>query len=302
MSLELGRSSAATDDNDEPTDVGNEPDVDEQADVGEEAADGAAGDAAGDAPARRRVLAPFMAGSANDSQQPDDASGDTAGDAVRQGDAPRGDDTGSLATPGAGTSAPVMGPDEPAASDDESDAGDTAASSDPPGGDPGDPGTSGVGASPPLASGTAATASDVPRPRFIPTAPPHSSPGPRTDSVGLGQASADADGPLLGDAEELRANWLRLQAGFVDDPGEAVSDAADLVEHAAQALVGAMRVRQQQLREMWDGGRQKAGSGRADTRESEQGAEPTGAAADSTEQLRLLMKRYRLLFNQICRS
>jgi hypothetical protein len=111
------------------------------------------------------------------------------------------------------------------------------------------------------------------------------------------------DGPLLSDAGELRTNWLQVQARFVDDPPEAVSDAADLVEHAAQALVGALRLRQQQLREAWDSSRLREGGGRAgaDGRAAASDAdEPTEAAADSTEQLRLLMKRYRVLFNQIC--
>jgi hypothetical protein len=64
--------------------------------------------------------------------------------------------------------------------------------------------------------------------------------------------AADTDGPLIGDAAGLRASWHRIQAGFVDDPREAVADAAALVEHAAQVLVGTLRQRQQQLRGMWD--------------------------------------------------
>jgi hypothetical protein len=130
-----------------------------------------------------------------------------------------------------------------------------------------------------------------------------------TDEPGTGGTSAAAtaeeaigadvfDGPLLSDAAELRANWLRVQAHFVDDPRGAVSDAADLVEHTTQALVGALRLRQRQLREMWDGGRPRAGSGRAADGD---GGDPALAAVDSTEQLRLLVRRYRVLFNQICR-
>ena len=64
--------------------------------------------------------------------------------------------------------------------------------------------------------------------------------------------AADMDGPLIGDAAGLRASWHRIQAGFVDDPRESVADAAALVEHAAQVLVGTLRQRQQQLRGMWD--------------------------------------------------
>jgi len=58
--------------------------------------------------------------------------------------------------------------------------------------------------------------------------------------------------PLIGDAAALRANWRRVQGDFVDDPRAAVSNAADLVEHTAQALVGALRQRQQELRGLWD--------------------------------------------------
>lgn len=367
MSLELGRSSAARDDND---------DSDESTEAGDTAAaDGARqpDDATADGPRRRSVLAPFMAAGSADDSPSDEASGNAPGDAVREDDAPRRCDTVSPSATGAGTTAPAnavmpaeadspgtsgakapaIGPDEPAAGNEEgadsapprnakgtapagkesataarlrdaepaatSDAADTTASdsdgpttSDADGATTSDagataaPGDGGPAAAPassvpaPRSTATAA-GSSITAPRFTPEGPRFTAAGPRTDSVGLAQANADVDGPLLGDAEELRANWLRLQAGFVDDPREAVSDAADLVEHAAQALVGALRLRQQKLRGMWDGGRQKAGSGRADAGVDEQGTGPT-AAADSTEQLRLLIKRYRVLFNQICRS
>jgi hypothetical protein len=59
----------------------------------------------------------------------------------------------------------------------------------------------------------------------------------------LDESSVDLDGPLLADAAGLRASWRRVQARFVDDPGEAVADAASVVEHTAQALVGALRQR-----------------------------------------------------------
>jgi hypothetical protein len=68
----------------------------------------------------------------------------------------------------------------------------------------------------------------------------------------LDESSVDLDAPLLADAAGLRANWRRVQGRFVDDPREAVADAASLVEHTAQALVGALRQRQQLLRATWD--------------------------------------------------
>jgi len=80
--------------------------------------------------------------------------------------------------------------------------------------------------------------------------------------------AADEDGPLIGDAAGLRASWHRIQAGFVDDPRESVADAAALVEHAAQVLVGTLRQRQQQLRGMWD-----------TTAARDAGSRTTGAAA-----------------------
>lgn len=121
------------------------------------------------------------------------------------------------------------------------------------------------------------------------------------------ELSADLDGPLLSDANELRTSWPRIQAEFVDDPREAVADAAGLVEHAAQALTSALRERQQQLRAMWDRDGMPDGTEYADSGGTAPGAAaPDGdrrAAADGpdTEQLRLLIQRYRRLFDQLSR-
>ncbi|HEY7264015.1 MAG TPA: hypothetical protein VH589_21350 [Trebonia sp.] len=123
--------------------------------------------------------------------------------------------------------------------------------------------------------------------------------------VRLDESSVDLGGPLLADAAGLRANWRRVQSGFVDDPGEAVADAASLVEHTAQALVGALRQRQRLLRATWDRGRSAGGPG-APASESPEGASPADSGQPAredvpdTEQLRLLMHRYRDLFNHIC--
>jgi hypothetical protein len=88
------------------------------------------------------------------------------------------------------------------------------------------------------------------------------------------------DGPLLPDADELRANWQRVQASFVDDPHTAVAEAADLVGHVVQALTGALRQRQARLREQW----------------VTDGEEP------DTERLRVTLQQYRAVFSQICRD
>jgi hypothetical protein len=106
-------------------------------------------------------------------------------------------------------------------------------------------------------------------------------------------APADMNEPLLGDVDGLRARWQRAQAGFVDDPREAVGDAADLIEQTAQALVGALRQRQRQLRVLWEHGPTDPGPGTADGRPATPGAD--------TEHLRQMMQRYRALFNQLCR-
>jgi hypothetical protein len=121
------------------------------------------------------------------------------------------------------------------------------------------------------------------------------------------EPSAGLDGPLLSDADELRTSWPRIQAAFVDDPREAVADAAGLVEHAAQALTSAVRQRQQQLRAVWDRDGMPDGVEYADSGGTAPGAAaPDGdrqAAADGpdTEQLRLLIQRYRRLFDQLSR-
>jgi hypothetical protein len=100
------------------------------------------------------------------------------------------------------------------------------------------------------------------------------------------------DESLLGDAAMLRGRWQRVQAGFVDDPKDAVGEAADLIEQTAQALVGALRQRQRQLRVLWESGPAD------DTAPAGGGAAASGA---DTEHLRLMMQRYRALFNQLCR-
>jgi len=110
-------------------------------------------------------------------------------------------------------------------------------------------------------------------------------------------ATAGLDEPLLGDAEGLRTRWQRVQAGFVDDPREAVGDAADLIEQTAQAMVGALRQRQRQLRVMWERG--PAGDAGRVNGQSAANGQDTGY--QDTEHLRQMMQHYRALFNQLCR-
>ena len=103
------------------------------------------------------------------------------------------------------------------------------------------------------------------------------------------------DEPLLADAAALRARWQRAQSDFVDDPRAAVADAATLVAQTAQAMIDALEQRQRLLRQEWERGKQRERG-----RENGQG---NGSVADDpgdTERLRLTMRAYRALFNQIC--
>jgi hypothetical protein len=113
-------------------------------------------------------------------------------------------------------------------------------------------------------------------------------------------AAADLDEPLLRDADGLRARWQRAQAGFVDNPQEAVGEAADLIEQTAQAMVGALRQRQRQLRVMWESG--PAGGPVPGDSASKDGASSSAARGQDTEHLRQMMRHYRALFDQLCRS
>jgi hypothetical protein len=130
----------------------------------------------------------------------------------------------------------------------------------------------------------------VPGPRaFAPPGAPAVAPGDEPTPPLPGLAAVMPDDQLLGDADRLRARWQGIQAGFVDDPSQAVGDAADLIEQTAQALIGALRQRQRQLRVMWESGPHSgAGDGESADR------------APQTEHLRLMMQRYRALFNQLC--
>jgi hypothetical protein len=109
-------------------------------------------------------------------------------------------------------------------------------------------------------------------------------------------SAASLNEPLLSDTAGLRLRWQQVQAGFVDDPQEAVGDAADLIEQTAQALVGALRQRQRQLRVQWD----RAAANGASRAAGDPGTAKAAGVPD-TEHLRQLMQRYRALFNQLCR-
>ena len=151
-------------------------------------------------------------------------------------------------------------------------------------------------------SGNRVRRASVPAPAREPATPPPAplppAPPALPDDEGtraLPRPAAVTDEPLLSDAAGLRARWQRVQASFVDDPQEAVGDAADLIEQTAQALVGALRQRQRQLRMMWERGPEDASA------DGEQAASAAAPGHSDTEHLRLMMQRYRALFNQLCR-
>jgi hypothetical protein len=100
------------------------------------------------------------------------------------------------------------------------------------------------------------------------------------------------DGPLFTENPELRGQWQHIQAEFVDDPQHAVADAADLVQQAGQALVSTLQQRQERMRSEWD--RNKAN--RTGTATDD---EVTTTGGVDTEQLRMIMQRYRALFDQL---
>jgi hypothetical protein len=90
-------------------------------------------------------------------------------------------------------------------------------------------------------------------------------------------AADDDEGPLLADTEELRLDWQRIKAGFVDNPRGSVAEAAAVVEEAAEMLAARLRARQQRIRESWEAN----GSGR------------------DTEALRIALLHYQSLFDKM---
>jgi hypothetical protein len=136
-------------------------------------------------------------------------------------------------------------------------------------------------------------ARDTPRPVFVPSGREAAAP---VTAPSAAAPEPEFAAPLLGDATELRARWQRVQGDFVDDPLAAVGDAADLVGQTAETLVAALRQRQRDLRAAWQ--RSAGGSPTAADGQSPAAMAP---GAPDTEQLRLMMQRYRALFNQLCR-
>jgi hypothetical protein len=85
----------------------------------------------------------------------------------------------------------------------------------------------------------------------------------------------DDEGPLLADTEELRLDWQRIKASFVDNPRGSVAQAASAIDEAIDRLVAALHARQDRGRDTWD----------RDGRD--------------TESLRQALLTYQALFNRI---
>jgi len=76
--------------------------------------------------------------------------------------------------------------------------------------------------------------------------------------------------------ERFRSRWLAIQSKFVDDPGDSVKQADQLVEDVIQNITKSFADRRGFLERQWNGG-EKA----------------------STEDLRLALKQYRSFFDRL---
>ncbi|MFJ9776099.1 hypothetical protein ACIRVF_33495 [Kitasatospora sp. NPDC101157] len=116
-----------------------------------------------------------------------------------------------------------------------------------------------------------------------PVQPARPLPGPRLGDPepALPAPAVSGSGGWLGveRTQRLRAEWHSVQAGFVDDPRQAVQQADALIEKSVGLLAEAVTERRHRLR----------------------GAEaaPDGAPAASTEDLRLTLREYRSLLDRL---
>jgi hypothetical protein len=89
--------------------------------------------------------------------------------------------------------------------------------------------------------------------------------------------AAEAPEALLGaDTAGFRQEWEAIQAGFVDEPRQAVERADGLVARAAQRLTEVFAHERQRLEEQWSRG-----------------------DSVSTEDLRVALRRYRSFFDRL---
>lgn len=79
-----------------------------------------------------------------------------------------------------------------------------------------------------------------------------------------------------GSAEKFRSRWLAIQSKFVDDPGDSVKQADDLVADVIQSVTRSFADRRGTLEKQWKGGE-----------------------TASTEDLRIALKQYRSFFDRL---
>ena len=79
-----------------------------------------------------------------------------------------------------------------------------------------------------------------------------------------------------GEAQDFRTRWSGIQAGFIDDPRQAVEAAHQLVSEATQRLAQGFAEQRDQLQQQW---------GQGDN--------------VSTEDLRIALQRYRSFFDRL---
>ncbi|MBN6053920.1 hypothetical protein JYK22_18410 [Nonomuraea sp. RK-328] len=102
-------------------------------------------------------------------------------------------------------------------------------------------------------------------------------PGTGVDGGAKPSHAAPADIVLFDqDPAEVQARWRELQAGFVDDPGDAVQRADGLVGEVVEALTSALTSRTGELRQRW-----------------------SGSDDNDTEQLRLALREYRTVLERL---
>ncbi|NUW34511.1 hypothetical protein HTZ77_24160 [Nonomuraea sp. SMC257] len=127
-------------------------------------------------------------------------------------------------------------------------------------------------------TGPAHTAQDTP-PATGDDAPATGDDAPATGVDGGAKPShaAPADIVLFDrDPAEVQARWRELQAGFVDDPGDAVKRADGLVGEVVEELTSALTSRTGELRQRW-----------------------SGSDDHDTEQLRLALREYRTVLERL---
>lgn len=112
------------------------------------------------------------------------------------------------------------------------------------------------------------------QPRQVETRVPPVPPMPRNEMDGGEQLAPLFDAKI---AQDMRTRWTDIQAGFVDDPKQAVERADELVAQALQDLARSFAKHRGQIESDAKGGDEQA----------------------STENLRIALRRYRSFFERL---